>query len=106
MSDARTEPPIVPYDTIDAQTELSFFFDDTIDASSASQPYPDLQQQVRIFSCNYCDRSFATRWNLKTHMDLHDPNRMKLFACTHKGCHYASARKNDLKRHMGSCSHA
>ncbi|ETW77830.1 hypothetical protein HETIRDRAFT_325249 [Heterobasidion irregulare TC 32-1] len=76
---------------------------------SATQPYPDLQQTtgpLRRFPCKHCDRSFATRWNLKTHMNLHNPNRMKPFACTHEGCHYASARKNDLKRHMGSCSHA
>ncbi|ETW77785.1 hypothetical protein HETIRDRAFT_223794, partial [Heterobasidion irregulare TC 32-1] len=74
---------------------------------SAPQPYPDLQQQAAPlgrFLC-HCGRSLTTAWNLKSHMKCHDPNRVKPYHCPHRGCFYSSDRKNDLQRHMTSCSH-
>ena len=45
---------------------------------------------------------FARQFNLKTHMQTHNPDRAKPFACTHKGCGRAFSRKHDLMRHTTS----
>ncbi|KAI0702434.1 hypothetical protein BC835DRAFT_1211974, partial [Cytidiella melzeri] len=44
--------------------------------------------------------AFARAFNLKTHIQTHDPNRSKPYACQHKSCGRAFSRKHDLTRHL------
>ncbi|TCD70667.1 hypothetical protein EIP91_002389 [Steccherinum ochraceum] len=73
--------------------------------SAGSQSPSPLQEQAdpkKKFLCTNCGRGFARHFNLKTHMQTHDPNRAKPFACSHKGCGRAFSRKHDLMRHLTS----
>ncbi|KAI0815334.1 hypothetical protein BC629DRAFT_1243448, partial [Irpex lacteus] len=47
-----------------------------------------------------CLLAFARAFNLKTHIQTHDPNRLKPYACQHKSCGRAFSRKHDLTRHL------
>ncbi|KAI0963233.1 hypothetical protein AcW1_000365 [Taiwanofungus camphoratus] len=40
----------------------------------------------RKYQCPQCPRAFARAYNLKTHIQTHDPNRSKPYACHHKTC--------------------
>ncbi|KAI8583819.1 hypothetical protein K450DRAFT_220125 [Umbelopsis ramanniana AG] len=42
---------------------------------------------------------FSRRFNLQTHMRVHDPNRLKLFCCDVEGCGKNFDRRHDLTRH-------
>ena len=44
--------------------------------------------------------AFARAYNLKTHIQTHDPNRLKPYACHHKSCGRSFSRKHDLTRHL------
>ena len=46
--------------------------------------------------------AFARAYNLKTHIQTHDPNRLKPYACHHKSCGRSFSRKHDLTRHIQS----
>ena len=50
--------------------------------------------------------AFARAYNLKTHIQTHDPNRLKPYACHHKSCGRSFSRKHDLTRHMVSIHRA
>ena len=43
--------------------------------------------------------AFARAFNLKTHMDTHNPDRSKPFICPHSSCKRSFSRKHDLQRH-------
>src|SRR6266852_9332935 len=43
--------------------------------------------------------AFARAFNLKTHMDIHNPERVKQYVCPYSGCKRAFSRKHDLQRH-------
>lgn len=51
------------------------------------------------FHCGQCDKVFQRSYNLKAHMDTHDPNRSKPHPCPHDGCSHAFHRRTDLVRH-------
>ncbi|CDO70246.1 hypothetical protein BN946_scf184942.g46 [Trametes cinnabarina] len=40
----------------------------------------------RKYQCPTCPRAFARAYNLKTHIQTHDPNRLKPYTCHHKSC--------------------
>lgn len=46
--------------------------------------------------------AFARAYNLKTHIQTHDPNRAKPYVCHHKSCGRSFSRKHDLTRHLVS----
>lgn len=46
--------------------------------------------------------AFARAYNLKTHQQTHDPNRLKPHTCPHKSCGRSFSRKHDLGRHLVS----
>jgi hypothetical protein len=54
----------------------------------------------RKYQCPTCPRAFARAYNLKTHIQTHDPNRSKPYACHHKSCGRSFSRKHDLTRHL------
>lgn len=54
------------------------------------------------YQCPSCPRAFARAYNLKTHIQTHDPNRSKPYACHHKSCGRSFSRKHDLTRHLVS----
>lgn len=56
----------------------------------------------RKYQCPTCPRAFARAFNLKTHIQTHDPNRAKPYACHHKTCGRSFSRKHDLTRHLVS----
>ncbi|KAJ2987311.1 hypothetical protein NUW54_g9461 [Trametes sanguinea] len=56
----------------------------------------------RKYQCPTCPRAFARAYNLKTHIQTHDPNRLKPYTCHHKSCGRSFSRKHDLTRHMVS----
>jgi hypothetical protein len=43
--------------------------------------------------------AFARAFNLKTHMDTHNPERLKQYICPHSSCKRPFSRKHDLQRH-------
>jgi hypothetical protein len=43
--------------------------------------------------------AFARAFNLKTHLDTHDPERVKQYVCPHSSCKRPFSRKHDLQRH-------
>ena len=47
----------------------------------------------------------ARAYNLKTHIQTHDPNRLKPYACHHKSCGRSFSRKHDLQRHRAAIHH-
>ncbi|KAL9079187.1 MAG: hypothetical protein Q9157_001896 [Trypethelium eluteriae] len=52
--------------------------------------------------CDICDMPFERPYNLKAHLETHDPNRQKPFKCEHEGCSREFVRKTDLTRHVQS----
>jgi hypothetical protein len=56
---------------------------------------------LKRFECPLkgCGMRFSRRFNLQTHMRVHDPNRLKLFCCEVDGCHKNFDRRHDLTRH-------
>ncbi|OBZ79853.1 Catalase A [Grifola frondosa] len=60
----------------------------------------------RKYRCPSCPRAFARQYNLKTHIQTHDPNRSKPYACHHKSCGRSFSRKHDLTRHLVSIHRA
>ncbi|KAN0134858.1 hypothetical protein V8E53_007232 [Lactarius tabidus] len=53
----------------------------------------------RAHQCPNCNRAFARAFNLKTHMDTHNPERAKPFVCPYSSCKRSFSRKHDLQRH-------
>lgn len=49
-----------------------------------------------------CHAAFARAYNLKTHLQTHDPNRLKPHTCPHRSCGRSFSRKHDLGRHLVS----
>jgi len=80
----------------------------TVSPASTNSPSPIAGQGVedndpkKKHVCSTCHRAFARQFNLKTHMQTHDPNRAKPFDCKHPGCGRAFSRKHDLMRHLTS----
>ncbi|OCH96688.1 hypothetical protein OBBRIDRAFT_694754, partial [Obba rivulosa] len=60
----------------------------------------------RKYQCPSCPRAFVRAFNLKTHMQTHDPNRAKPYTCTFKSCGRSFSRKHDLTRHNVSIHRA
>ena len=60
---------------------------------------------IRKFQCPKCSRAFARQFNLKQHMETHNPLRVKPFLCTYPTCGKRFSRKHDLLRHMNSIHH-
>jgi hypothetical protein len=43
--------------------------------------------------------AFARAFNLKTHLETHNPERVKQYVCPHSSCKRPFSRKHDLQRH-------
>ncbi|KAI9713492.1 MAG: hypothetical protein M1820_000874 [Bogoriella megaspora] len=54
--------------------------------------------------CPYpgCNKPFSRFYNMKSHMDTHNPKREKPFKCDIQWCSKAFVRKTDLERHVKS----
>jgi hypothetical protein len=62
---------------------------------------------VKRFECprQECGMKFSRRFNLQTHMRVHDPNRLKNFRCDVKDCGKHFDRRHDLTRHVATVHH-
>lgn len=56
------------------------------------------------YICSDCGRAFKANFNLKAHMETHNPNRVAPFHCKSEGCDRKFLRNADLVRHRGSVS--
>ncbi|KAI7890743.1 uncharacterized protein EV154DRAFT_564013 [Mucor mucedo] len=56
------------------------------------------KKQKKEFACSFCDFVCNRKYNLETHMVLHNPNRKKKYQCTN--CGRGFDRKADVKRHI------
>ena len=61
---------------------------------------------IKCCAHRYNLTAFARAYNLKTHIQTHDPNRSKPYACHHKSCGRSFSRKHDLTRHLVSIHRA
>ncbi|CAG8440162.1 3049_t:CDS:2 [Diversispora eburnea] len=60
----------------------------------------DEENEEKKYNCPDCGRGFNRKFNMQTHRQTHDPNRVKPFACEHPNCGSRFTRKHDLKRHI------
>ncbi|KAJ3278088.1 hypothetical protein HK104_002666 [Borealophlyctis nickersoniae] len=62
--------------------------------------HPRKKRRVAGYQCEVegCGRTFSRQYNLKVHMETHDPNRTKEFQC--QICPKSFTRAHDLKRHL------
>uniref|UniRef100_A0A1D1ZEQ5 Transcription factor Sp2 n=1 Tax=Anthurium amnicola TaxID=1678845 RepID=A0A1D1ZEQ5_9ARAE len=58
------------------------------------------EESEKKYNCPECGRGFNRKFNMQTHRQTHDPNRVKPFACEHPNCGSRFTRKHDLKRHI------
>ncbi|KZT06328.1 uncharacterized protein LAESUDRAFT_759508 [Laetiporus sulphureus 93-53] len=77
----------------------------------ATTPMPKKMEEMqqdpkKKYQCPSCPRAFARAYNLKTHIQTHDPNRSKPYSCHHKSCGRSFSRKHDLTRHLVSIHRA
>ncbi|KAK5121465.1 hypothetical protein LTR85_005298 [Meristemomyces frigidus] len=52
--------------------------------------------------CDQCGKLFQRSYNLKAHMETHDPHRNQTHTCEHPGCDRSFVRRTDLLRHEQS----
>lgn len=52
--------------------------------------------------CEKCGKLFQRSYNLKAHMETHDPQREQPHACPYEGCKRRFVRRTDLVRHQQS----
>lgn len=55
-------------------------------------------------TCKICGKPFQRSYNLKAHMETHDPNREQPNICQYDGCDKRFVRRTDLLRHEQSVS--
>ncbi|SMQ54288.1 unnamed protein product [Zymoseptoria tritici ST99CH_1A5] len=53
-------------------------------------------------ACQLCGRYFQRTYNLRAHMETHNPVRDQPWKCQHEGCERRFVRKTDLVRHWDS----
>jgi len=53
-------------------------------------------------ACDTCGKLFQRSYNLKAHMETHDPQRSQPHACPYVGCDKRFVRRTDLLRHEQS----
>ncbi|KAJ3245434.1 hypothetical protein HDU77_009451 [Chytriomyces hyalinus] len=82
-SSSSTAPPSSPH-TMSGQGEVP------------PQQHPLMNADKR-FECNTCQRTFSRLFNLKSHLQTHDPTRTKSYMCT--VCGVGFCRQQDLMRH-------
>ncbi|KAI7890738.1 uncharacterized protein EV154DRAFT_481864 [Mucor mucedo] len=66
-------------------------------SSSVSLETEQKKKQKKEFACPFCNFLSNRKYNLQTHIVLHDPNRVKKYPCAE--CDRGFDRKSDLKRH-------
>ncbi|OMJ17591.1 Transcriptional regulator CRZ1 [Smittium culicis] len=77
--------------------------DDIISSPSSKKSKSSDDPEVnRPFTCSICNRQFARKYNLKTHVTTHPQFKAvsKKFPCTI--CNKQFTRKHDLKRHLST----
>ncbi|KAF8514494.1 hypothetical protein JB92DRAFT_3082999 [Gautieria morchelliformis] len=74
-------------------------------SANASSTHTEMSEHLdprKKYKCSACPRAFARAYNLKTHLQTHDPNRLKPHTCPHRSCGRSFSRKHDLGRHLVS----
>ncbi|KAJ8290748.1 hypothetical protein GJAV_G00017000 [Gymnothorax javanicus] len=104
---------IVPIEAFPADTALTAIPDPTDQAAGIKRGYQEyaiqqaayqvplksnrvVQTQLKIFTCEYCNKVFKFRHSLQSHIRIH--TKEKPYVCTQ--CDYASAIKANLSVHM------
>lgn len=91
----------IPYVSMVRNTEARRSFSSIPQTGAAANISGESMDDPRKkYACNQCNRSFARAFNLKTHMETHDPNRRKPHVCPHPSCQRSFSRKHDLGRHL------
>ncbi|KAI9732110.1 MAG: hypothetical protein M1834_004206 [Cirrosporium novae-zelandiae] len=69
-------------------------------------PSPETRRRRRTtpegtkFKCQVCGQLCSRSFNLRMHMQTHDPDRKKPFECPDEGCEAKFSRRADLDRHL------
>ncbi|TKA62015.1 hypothetical protein B0A55_10287 [Friedmanniomyces simplex] len=57
-----------------------------------------------VCACETCGKVFQRHYNLKAHMETHDPSRAQPHVCQYPACDKRFVRRTDLLRHEQSVS--
>ena len=74
----------------------------SLSSSSSCSSEETQSGPIRKYKCPICPRAFARQFNLKQHIQTHDPDRVKPHECTYNSCGRRFSRKHDLVRHSQS----
>lgn len=80
------------------------FSDDTIEVVEDRQKRGYTTHANSTCHCDQCGKLFQRSYNLKAHMETHDPHRDQPHCCPHPGCKRRFVRRTDLTRHEQSVS--
>lgn len=104
--DSDTKPNIRPQQLLLQQPRAQRAGPHDVSLAEARQKRTHTTQANSTCHCQQCGKLFQRSYNLKAHMDTHDPQREQPHACPWYGCTRRFVRRTDLIRHHESVSGA
>ncbi|KAF7731961.1 hypothetical protein EC973_007066 [Apophysomyces ossiformis] len=97
LDDLLLKDPVTFPGQIDIDPHHALLFEPMAPTSNTKTTIPKKKDAEKQYRCPVCSHRSKRRHNLIEHMQTHNPNRIRKFACRH--CQRSFARKYDMKRH-------